>query len=220
MELYVIRHGETDGNKNGIMQGWLDLELNEFGRKLAIDTGRALKGKLSFDLAVSSPLSRAKETAELVLRESGNEKTPLLLDDRLKEVFAGEWEGKCFKPGHPDEAALSEEARKALFGNPLTAPRYPGGESIQDVIRRTQEFLNELVKEEKYERVLLSTHGCALRCMLNFLYDDPSDFWQGHIPYNCSISILDAHNGKVSLIESDKIFYDPADCVDRYKFVK
>ncbi|MBQ7173522.1 MAG: histidine phosphatase family protein [Clostridia bacterium] len=219
MEIYVIRHGETDGNKEGIMQGWLDLPLNDFGRKLAIDTGRAMKG-IHFDAAITSPLLRAKETAELLLKESGNTETPLLFDDRLKEVFAGEWEGKCFRPGHPDEAALSEEARNALFGNPLTAPQYPGGESIRDVIARTQEFLWELVKEEKYERVLVSTHGCALRAMLNFLYPDPSDFWQGHIPYNCSISILSAHNGKVKLLESDKIFYDPADCVDRYKFVK
>ena len=219
MEIYVIRHGETDGNKEGIMQGWLDLPLNEFGRKLARDTGRALRGT-HFDAAITSPLLRAKETAELLLSESENCDTPLTLDDRLKEVFAGEWEGKCFKPGHPDEAALSEEARNALFGNPLEAPRYPGGESIRDVMARTQDFLRELVKEEKYERVLVSTHGCALRAMLNFLYPDPSDFWQGHIPYNCSISILDAHDGKVSLVENDKIFYDPADCVDRYKFVK
>ena len=220
MELYVIRHGETDANKEGIMQGWLDLPLNDFGRQLAIDTGRALKGKLSFDLAVSSPLSRAKDTAELVLRESGNEKTPLLLDDRLKEVYAGEWEGKCFRPGHPDEKALTDEQRHALFGNPFETPRYPGGESIRDVIARTQEFLKEFCATHDCERVLISTHGCALRAMLNFLYDDPSDFWQGHIPYNCSISILDAHNGKVRLLESDKIFYDPIYCVDRYNFVK
>lgn len=220
MEIYVIRHGETNGNRDGIMQGWLDLPLNDFGRKLAIDTGRALKGKISFDVAISSPLLRAKETAELLLKESGNDATPLLFDDRLKEVFAGEWEGKCFRPGHPDEAGLSEEDRRALFGNPLKAPPYPGGESIQDVIRRTQEFLRELVGRDQYKRVLLSTHGCALRAMLNSLYDDPSDFWQGHIPYNCSISILSANNGKVKLLESDKIFYDPADCVDRYKFVK
>ena len=219
MEIYVIRHGETDGNKKGIMQGWLDLPLNEFGRKLARDTGRALKG-LKFDAAFTSPLLRAKETAELFLRESENFDTPLIFDDRLKEVFAGEWEGKCFRPGHPDEAALSDEARNALFGNPLLSPRYPGGESIRDVMARTQDFLRELVKEEKYERVLVSTHGCALRCMLNHLYPDPSDFWQGHIPYNCSISILEAKDGEVRLIESDKIFYDPADCVDRYRFVK
>ena len=220
MEIYVIRHGETDANKEGIMQGWLDLPLNEFGRKLAIDTGRALKGKISFDAAISSPLSRAKETAEILLRESGNDKTPLFLDDRLKEVYAGEWEGKCFKPGHPDEAALTDEQRNALFGNPFETPRYPGGESIRDVIARTQEFLRELIEQNAYERVLVSTHGCALRAMLNSLYPDPSNFWQGHIPYNCSISILESNGKEAKLLESDKIYYDPAECVDHYAFVK
>ena len=219
MEIYVIRHGETNANKEGIMQGWIDLPLNEFGRKLAIDTGRALKG-VKFDAAISSPLSRAKETAELLLRESGNLDTPLYLDERLKEISAGEWEGKCFRPGTPDSEALGEEMRKKFFGDPFLAPRYPGGESAYDVIARTQEFFKDLVAKEPYTRVLVSTHGAALRAMLNYLYPNPRDFWQGHIPYNCSISILEAHGGEVKLLESDKIFYDPADLVDRYAFVK
>lgn len=219
MEIYVIRHGETDANKEGIMQGWLDLPLNEFGRKLAKDTGRALKG-VKFDAAITSPLSRAKETAELLLFESGNSGTPLLFDERLKEISAGEWEGKCFRPGHPDAEQLGEEKRKKFFSDPFLAPRYPGGESVYDVIARTQEFFKELVAKESYERVLVSTHGCALRAMLNYLYPNPSDFWQGHIPYNCSISILEVKGGEVKLLESDKIFYDPADLVDRYNFVK
>ena len=56
----------------------------------------------------------------------------------------------------------------------------------------------------------------ATRAVMNFLYDDPSDFWQGKIPYNCSVSILEAEGGKIRLLEKDKIYYDPALCVDRY----
>ena len=69
MRIYVIRHGETDGNHRGVLQGQMDLPLNEKGRDLAILTGKAL-ADVPFDLVISSPLSRARETAQLILTEN------------------------------------------------------------------------------------------------------------------------------------------------------
>ena len=63
LKIYIVRHGETNGNLRGALQGWMDELLNEKGRELAIITARALSD-IKFDVAISSPLSRAYETAD------------------------------------------------------------------------------------------------------------------------------------------------------------
>ena len=72
------------------------------------------------------------------------------------------------------------------------------------------------IGREENTNVLVSTHGFALRAMLNFLYDNPEDFWHGHIPYNCSVSIVDFRNGQFTLEADDCIFYDQSLLTDRY----
>ena len=70
MKLYMVRHGETDWNKVRKMQGQVDIPLNEFGRHLAVETGKGLKD-ISFDLCISSPLSLPEETSRFIrMRES------------------------------------------------------------------------------------------------------------------------------------------------------
>ena len=53
--------------------------------------------------------------------------------------------------------------------------------------------------------------------MLNFLYDDPSNYWHGHVPYNCAVNIVEAEGGRARLIADDKIYYPEEMIVDRYK---
>ena len=207
MELYIIRHGETDLNAKGFLQGWLDEPLNENGRRLAVETGQALKG-VRFDACISSPLSRAKETAELFLKENGSTCT-IQYDPRIREIFCGKFEGRPLKD-------MGEPGRY-YFTDPFRFDGFPEGENIYDVCARTQEFLEELAGKDLGEKVLISTHGCALRAMLNRLYENPRDFWQGHVPYNCCISIVEAGNGKLRLLEKDRIFYSEKDITDYYR---
>lgn len=91
MKIYIIRHGETNGNLRGVLQGWTDEPLNSKGRKLAQITGKCL-ASIGFDIAISSPLSRAYETCEIVLRENRNPVPTIEVDDRLKEINFGCWE--------------------------------------------------------------------------------------------------------------------------------
>lgn len=88
MKLYIIRHGETAWNVEGRLQGQSDTELNENGVRLAKVTAEGLKN-IPFDLGISSPLRRAKHTAELVL---AGRNVPLTTDDRLMELSFGSWE--------------------------------------------------------------------------------------------------------------------------------
>ena len=204
MLIYIIRHGETDLNVKGVVQGWYDEPLNESGRFLAAETGKRMK-EIRFDGCFSSPLKRAAETAEIILRESGND-LPITFDDRLKEMSFGEREG----------THLSPEETAVFKADPRRLPRFADGETADEVINRTGMFLSDLASKGKDGVYLVSTHGCALRCMLNRLYGDPGDFWQGHVPYNCAVSIVEAAGGNVRLTAKDVIYYDERYIVDRY----
>ena len=199
MKIYIIRHGEPALNVQGVLQGQIDEPLNENGRRLAELTGRGMRG-IRFDACISSPLSRAVETAQIVLRESGND-LPITIDERLLEMDFGDMDAK--KISEMGEESLS------FFLTPFEFPGFPNGESISALCRRTQPFLKELIARGDGKTYLISTHGCAMRAMVNDLMEDPSDFWLGHAPYNCSLTIVEAEGGDARITEIDRVFYDP-----------
>jgi broad specificity phosphatase PhoE len=151
-------------------------------------------------------LIRAKETAEILLRESGNS-VSISFDDRIKEMNFGSLEGMSVRDGKLIQ----------FLKEPIVDYKFPDGESFQEVMKRTQEFLKELIAKDDGKTYLVSTHGCALRAMLNFLYEDKDDYWHGHVPYNCCVNIIEVKNGTAKLIADDIIYYDPALAIDRYK---
>lgn len=207
MKIYILRHGETTLNAKGVMQGRLDEPLNDSGRELALITGRALKG-IHFDYCISSPLSRARETAQIILKESQNI-LPIDIDERIIEIDFGDLEGKKI-------TEMGEDGLKFYF-EPLKFKGFPNGETVLEVCKRTQEFLKELIAKDDNKTYLISTHGCAMRAMINYLLDDKEDYWIGHAPYNCSFTIIESKKGKTSIIEIDKVYYDPSLIVDRFK---
>ena len=213
MKLYIIRHGETEANKEGRFQGWTENPLNEKGIELALITGRAMKG-IVFDGCYSSPLGRARQTAEIILKESGNEKVEIICDERIKEINMGTWEGKRFRTEFRE---VSLEEAKRFFNTPFEFSGFPEGENARQVCDRTQNFLKKLTAVDDGKTYLISIHGFAMRAMLNYLYENPEDFWQQHIPLNCEVNILEASDGQVRFIEKNKVYYDASYCVDRYK---
>ncbi len=87
MEIYIVRHGTTPWNEKKKLQGSVDKELNEAGRRVARLTGEGVRD-IPFDRIYSSPLKRAYETAELI--RNGRE-IPIDTDDRLKEIDFGDY---------------------------------------------------------------------------------------------------------------------------------
>ncbi|MGN0290579.1 MAG: histidine phosphatase family protein, partial [Lachnospiraceae bacterium] len=95
MNVYFLRHGETSANKEGRIQGRIDIPLNEYGIELARITRDGIeKEGILFDIIYASPLSRAKETAEIV---RGSQKASIVLDDRIMEMAFGDAEGMYIK---------------------------------------------------------------------------------------------------------------------------
>ena len=152
----MLRHGQTDWNQAGYVQGRYDVPLNENGREQARLAGKELKD-VSIDVCYCSPLIRAKETA-LIALEGRN--VPMVYDDRLVEMAYGVYEGTHWK------GEAYQRNRRML------AMRYPGGESYLDVAHRAFSFLDEIQDEAKEKNILIVCHGGIARAINSYFVDE------------------------------------------------
>lgn len=147
--LTLIRHGQTDWNKHHLMQGSSDIPLNDRGREQAVETGNKLRELgLEFDVLVSSPLSRAYETAEIVGKQLGLDVSGT--HNGLVERHYGEAEG----------LDISTEARAEPDAF------YADVESERSVYVRGVKTLREIVEENPGKRIIAVAHGSIIRRVL------------------------------------------------------
>ena len=223
MNIYLTRHGQTDWNVQKKVMGRCDEPLNEKGRELAEVTAQALK-EIPFDFLYTSPLSRAKETGMIVAEASSRfhgKEIPVIEDPRLMEYSWGSWDCEGCIPGN-FTIPTSLENYNLFFSDIYRFKGPSDGETVYDVIERTGQFLQELIHNPELQdkTVLISTHGIALRSLLNPIYEDSTDFWHGQVPPNCSINILEVKDGKAHLIKEDAIYYDESLASNPYKSVE
>lgn len=212
MKLYFIRHGETVWNTQAKLQGKSDIPLNEKGVALARVTGEAL-ADVPFAAIYSSPLKRALQTAQLV---AGDRDVPIVTDRRLEEIGFGIWEGlSC----HKDHYEIPSDSFQDFFLDPFGYQPPAQGETVRHVCGRTADFMEELIRKmgKEESNVLISCHGCTLRALMNYFYQDyTAGFWRGHVPPNCSVSIVEVKEKGFSILAEDKIFYDKDRMGDYY----
>lgn len=218
MKLYIVRHGETNHNIKGVLQGWSDIELNDNGIKLAKITGQALKD-IRFDYCFSSPLKRAYKTAQTILEENINEIPKIIADDRLKEMSFGDWEGLGCTPKRFE---IPSKDFNKFYVDIFNFKNADNGESIYDVLKRTKDFYEEIINRDdlKDKIVLITSHGLACRALLNNVYEDKKDFWHGGVPANLAVNIVEIKNQSAKLIGDDLIFYDASMGNNPYKPLK
>lgn len=163
-DFYVFRHGETNFNKEGRCQGsGIDLDLNQEGFNQAGLLAEKLKNK-NIDVVYTSPLLRAKHTAETVAKVLG---TNVNVIDDLRECFYGEAEGKL----------LSEIAQKWPYvaqnwSNPECMDLdYPNGENKKDVLARVLAVFDKLISEP-YSVMGIAIHGGTMATLLNYFKFD------------------------------------------------
>jgi broad specificity phosphatase PhoE len=168
LRLYVVRHGETDYNRDGIFQGTSDIPLNENGVKQAHDIAEILRGT-QFIAAYCSPLSRTLVTCEIILAG----KRPPTRDERLREVYFGEWEGV-----HRDEIERRWSQQFSNYYSSIGDFEAPGGEGLAEARDRVGEFLNELVNRHPDGDVLIVGHQ-FINALLSthIMGQDISDAW-------------------------------------------
>lgn len=171
MKIYVIRHGETEQGRNKIIAN-LNEPLNENGIQQAINVGKELK-KLNLSKIYCSPIQRAKQTLNLFNLDKN---IPIEIEDRLKERDMGIYENVAF-----------EKLDWDVFWNYNSQTKYPGVESMKDVYLRIKDFLDELKKVYKNEKILLVTHGGISRAIYWYFNKIPSNGNSYNVNENCKI---------------------------------
>ncbi len=197
MEIYIVRHGETLWNREKRFQGCADIELSDKGRELARVTAEGMKD-IRFGRIFSSPLVRAKETAEILRRDRD---LPVETDDRLKEMSFGIYEG-CILSEMPELQKFFEDPRK------YKAPE--GGEEIDDLLARAAEFMKTVIEPlaSEEERILIVAHGGVISAIMCYVSGKTKeDFWNCPLCKNCGAHILRLDEDGYKVLEESRIYY-------------
>ena len=186
--LYLVRHGETDWNRERRVQGHRDPPLNETGRNQARSLARRVS-TVAFEAAYSSDLQRAIQTAEILLE---GRTISLRLWPDLRERHLGRWEGQIVD----DIATLDPVAWGVWLKRPRDhAPH--GGETEVELERRTVGALSSIAKAHPTEAVLVVSHGGSIRAALYAWLGEQSV----HTP-NCGCYVIEVTPKGKSLVDT------------------
>ena len=187
--IILVRHGETDWNKQGRFQGQIDIPLNQNGKDQAKAASEFLKN-ISIQKAYSSSLSRPKETAQIILKEHPG--IEISLKDSLKEIGHGKWEGKLESEINSDWPDLLK-----TWKNFPEKVQMPEGENIKEVSTRSIAGWIEICNDLKNDETgLVVAHDAVNKTILCHLLGlTPSEIWmikQG----NGGITVIDISEQK------------------------
>ena len=197
--IYIIRHGETDWNKNRRFQGQTDIPLNEEGRRQAGELARVLADIQPFDRIVSSDLGRAKETASIMSRGFG---TPIHDDAGFREMDFGLWEGldiEAIGERWPDELRNWYESGKLIV---------EGGETQEQLFERLWGCFRYWADKTDYQKMAIVCHGGSCGILNCGLLGRPPWEMSQYIPINTGISRVRVDGpGKYSLEQmADRLY--------------
>lgn len=169
MKIYIVRHGQTEWNYKKVMQGSIDIPLNNNGKEQAKNARELLADK-PFDIIISSPLLRAKETAEIINEKFNKE---LIIDNRLAERNYGIYEGR-----------KKEEIPYNDFWDYNLNGYYEKSENIKEFYDRVMDLINELKNKYENKDILLVTHAGVCKALELYFNPDSENSNNGKLgPY-------------------------------------
>lgn len=178
--LFLVRHGETDWNREGRLQGGQDIPLNALGREQAAEAARRLRAltpAFAQSDYVASPMQRARETMTILRRGLSLPPDGFRIDERLRELTFGAWEGFTWREVRKAERELAQARERDKWG---FVP--PGGESYRMLAERIRPVLEGLSAD-----TVMVSHGGVARAVLALVGAvGPAeaarvDIWQGKI---------------------------------------
>jgi broad specificity phosphatase PhoE len=176
--IYLIRHGRTAWNHSDRLQGWADEPLDAVGLAQAASLAGWL-ADTTFDAIYSSPLRRARQTAEIMARPHG---LPVRFDDRLRERNVGEWTGLTL-----DEARARAPERFLDDWREIGAP---GGEGQAALAGRVAAALDDIVVAHPEGTVAVVSHGGSLSAALAHVLGIPTSHGVSFSFHNTAIARL------------------------------
>lgn len=188
IELILVRHGQTDWNKNGIMQGQKNVLLNNKGEVDARKLAKKIKAE-KFDIIFTSPLKRTSRTAELL----NSYKVKIVEDDRLKERGYGKFEGKKtaeILKKHPEIITFE------VNGLPYWID-VPTAETYDEVRARVKDFLDDIKKKYAGKRIMVVSHGDTLDMFYAVLNNLPNEKAYGRYSLNMRLEKYELDSGEI-----------------------
>ena len=156
-KIILVRHGESEGNLEKKFLGHTDLDLSPNGYKQA-ELLRKHFENIDIDVIYSSDLIRAYNTIKPV---SDMKNIPIITSEKLREIYAGEWEKKRF-----DDLEIEYEEEYNIWKNNIGFSRCTGGESVADLQERVYEEITRIVKENDGKTICIATHSTPIRTFI------------------------------------------------------
>jgi len=192
IELTFVRHGETEKNIRGILQGRLDIPLNERGLQEAEELSQCLRW-LKFDVIFSSDLRRAVQCANKIAKYFPS--AEYIKEPLLRERFFGEHQNKKLTDvGY-------ENLEYITMVKHLYECKCPKGETNKEVIERIKIFINACLGSCHGKKVLVVTHGGIIMLALNYIFDEVPKFRNRRIHSNGFVSYIKI-NEKLEVFDS------------------
>ena len=185
----LIRHGETEANREDIFAGHLNVELMPKGVEQAQKTAQYIVENYTVDKIYASDLKRAYKTGKTLADKLGME---IIADKRFREIDAGEWDGIKFNELGDKYA---EEFR--IWRDDIANAKCTGGESVEDLRKRVFGAATEVAENNDGKTVVIATHATPIRVMQTYVQMGSLEK-MNDIPWvsNASVSVFEYDNGK------------------------
>ena len=194
--IFLVRHGETDWNREGRIMGTLPVPLNERGDEQARGVAQALT-RYPIAALFSSPVARAVQTADRVAERLG---LPITEEAGLTELAMGGWEGRYWNE------LESDQSRRSLYSHPLEA-RAPGGETLAEVQKRAVAAIENALAIQNHRPSVFVTHADVVRTVvahyLNLRITDSQRLRIDH----ASLTIIELTSTKPYLVMFNYVYF-------------
>lgn len=186
--LILLRHGQSEANRDIWFAGHTDAALTDLGRRQAQAAAAYLRANEQIDAVFSSPLRRAADTAAPTAEAFS---LPVLPMQDLREIFAGVWEGMPFSLLN-----IRYALDRARWFNDLPNARCTGGETVAQVFDRVTEAVRHLALAHEGKTILLASHWTPILCVMTMAQGhDVTQIQKCIEPKNASIQIIRFENG-------------------------
>lgn len=192
MRLIITRHGQTEWNIAKRTQGTTNTALNRKGKEQAKLLGDRLRG-YKLDVIYTSPLDRAKTTAEIIQQRCGT-KPPLYVDHDLIEVQFGVWEGLTF-----EEIGQKYPEHLTIWRTRPDQCAVPNAESIGSIAMRCDRFIETILQKYRTDTVLVVTHALAAKVMVCQLLQLPLSRLHTIVQENTALTVFDIYDDGLRL---------------------
>lgn len=192
MKIWLTRHGQTNLNRQRLMQGLTDEPLNERGLSQA-RAARAQIGDIHFDAVYASPLQRAIVTGSII---GGVDPKDVIVDPRIIEANFGKYEKHKYY--------LLGPAMTLYWSLPEVFPAPKTVESVASLVERSSSFLRE-IEQKDYDNVLIACHGGIMRALTGYLADSKNGICWRPKPHNCEIRVYESIGGAHHFLRQYKL---------------